>query len=281
LGQSSRTCAAEIDRARRKPPESLQAYDLMLRALPYLHGLGRHDLAQATRMLQKAIEIDPAYAPALAHLAWCHWLTVVQGWIKRDDQSVTEMVHLARTALARDNSDPEVLRLAGSVIARAAGDLTEGVGLLERAIILNPNDATALVQASTLHAYAGDTRTAVAYLERANRLNPLNQPPMFYFSYAMAQFVAGEHEAVVEWTAKALHQLPNRLASLRYRAASLGLLGRLEEGRHVVKRLLALVPDFTIAGAHRHIEFNMNNVFKTSGVADSFYEGLRRCGVPE
>jgi hypothetical protein len=78
-----------------------------------------------------------------------------------------------------------------------------------------------------------------------------------------------------------LHQSPNHLASLRYRATSLGLLGRLEEGREVVKRILALAPDFTIAGARLHIEFNMNNAYKTPGVADSFYEGLRRCGVPE
>ncbi len=273
--------AAEIERARRKPPESQQAYDLMLRALPHLHGLGRHDMTQATRILQNAIEIDPSYPPALAHLAWCHWLTVVQGWIKRDDQSVAEMVRLARTALSLDGNDPEVLRLSGGVIARAAGDLTEGIGLLERAITLNPNDATALVQAAGLHAYAGDTRTAVAYLERAGRLNPLNPPPMFYFAYAMAQFVAGDHEAVVDWTARALHQRPNHLASLRYRAASLGLLGRLEEGRQVVKRLFTLAPDFTIAGARQHVEFNMNNVFKTPGVADAMYEGLRRCGVPE
>ena len=61
----------------------------------------------------------------------------------------------------------------------------------------------------------------------------------------------------------------------------LGLLGRVEEGRHVVRRLLELVPDYTIARARRHFEFDMNNIFGTPGVADSFYEGLRRSGVPE
>ena len=107
------------------------------------------------------------------------------------------------------------------------------------------------------------------------------EPSTFYFAYALAHFVAGEHEAAVEWTGKALQEVPNHAASLRYRAASLGLLGRLEEGRQVVQRLLELVPDFTIARARRHIEFDMNNVFKTPGVADSLYEGLRRSGVPE
>jgi len=74
--------------------------------------------------------------------------------------------------------------------------------------------------------------------------------------------------------------LPNDAATLRYRAASLGLLGRLEEGRQVVQRLLALVPGFSITQARRHIEFGMNNPFRP-GIADTLYEGLRRCGVPE
>ena len=81
--------------------------------------------------------------------------------------------------------------------------------------------------------------------------------------------------------ARLLRQVPNHAASHRYRAASLGLLGRLEEGRQVVQRLLELVPNFTIARARRHIEFELNNPFKTPGVADALYEGLRRCGVPE
>lgn len=78
-----------------------------------------------------------------------------------------------------------------------------------------------------------------------------------------------------------LRQVPNHAASHRYLAASLGLLGRLEEGRQVVQRLLELSPNFTITRARRHIEFGLNNPFKTPGVADALYEGLRRCGVPE
>jgi hypothetical protein len=82
-------------------------------------------------------------------------------------------------------------------------------------------------------------------------------------------------------SAKALRYTQNSAEVLRYRAASLGLLGRLEEGRETVRRLLELVPDCTITRARRHIEFDMNNIFETPGVADTLYEGLRRCGVPE
>jgi hypothetical protein len=113
------------------------------------------------------------------------------------------------------------------------------------------------------------------------RLNPLDRSLDFYLGHALALFVAGEYEATIEWTGESLRHTPNHVAALRYQAASLGLLGRSEEGRQVVQRLLALVPNFTITRARRFIEFEVNNVFKTPGVADAFYEGLRRCGVPE
>ena len=111
---------------------------------------------------------------------------------------------------------------------------------------------------------AGTRVRITGQLMEADRLNPLNRTPFFYFVHALAHFVAGEHEAVVEWTAKALQERSNYAAALRYRAASLGLLDRLEEGRQVVQRLLTLAPDFTISRARRHIEYNMNNIFKNS-----------------
>ena len=231
--------------------------------------------------MRKAIEIDPGYAPALAALASCHWSNVSQNWVDRANPAVKEMIHLARAALALDGNDPEVLHRTSVIIALPGGDLSGAIALINKSIELNPNSATARETAGLLYAYAGDKQSAIAQLERSVRLNPINRTVDFYFAYALAHFVAGEHEAAVEWTGRALQDVPNHAASLRYRAASLGLLGRLEEGRQVVQRLLELVPDYTIARARRHIEFDMNNVFKTPGVADSFYEGLRRSGVPE
>ncbi len=182
----------------------------------------------------------------------------------RGDPAVAEMINLAQTALSLDSNNPELLLAAAQIIALPGGDPTGGLALINKSIALNPNDASGLAMAAYLHAYAGDTGITFAYLERAGRLNPLNRTPFFYFVHALAHFVAGEHEAVVEWTTKALQEQFNYAAALRYRAASLGLLDRLDEGRQVVQRLLAQVPDFTISRARRHIEYNMNNIFKTS-----------------
>jgi adenylate cyclase len=271
---------AEIQRAQRKPTENLRAYDLMLRAFPHFYNITRESIEEAKRLLRRAVEIDPAYAPGLAHLALCQWATVSQGWMDRSNPDVAEMINLARAALALDGNDPEILQIAATITALPGGDLSSGIALIQRSIGLNPNNARALGLAGALFAYAGDTKTAISYLERSSRLNPLNPMAHFYLAHVLVYFVAGEHEAVVEWTAKELQGRSNN-AVLRYRAASLGLLGRLDEGRQVVQQLLELVPDFTIARARRHIEFDMNHVFKTPGVADSLYEGLRRSGVPE
>jgi adenylate cyclase len=272
---------AEIQRAQRKPTGSLQAYDLMLRSWPPFLTRSREGQAEAERLLRSAIEIDPAYAPAMAFLAVCLWLKVSQCWMDRADTAVEEMIHLAQAAVALDGNDPDVLRRASYVIALPGGDLSEGIALINRSIELNPNNAATLEAAGMLYAYTGDKQSAVALLERSIRLNPINRTLDFYFGHALAHFVAREYEASVEWTGKALRQYPNHSASLRYRAASLGLLGRLEEARQVVQRLLELVPDYTVSRARRHIEFDMNNVFKTPGVTDALYEGLRRSGVPE
>jgi TolB-like protein len=148
--------AAETERARRKPVENLRAYDLMLRALPRLWTQTRDGVEDATRLLRGAIEIDPSYAPAAAYLAWCLWFTVSQNWIDRSDPAAADMVQLAQTSVTLDPDDPEVLTMAGGVIALPGGDLTEGILLSEKAISLNPNNAQALRQLGQLYAYAGD-----------------------------------------------------------------------------------------------------------------------------
>ncbi len=93
--------------------------------------------------------------------------------------------------------------------------------------------------------------------------------------------MAGRYEEALNWTEKALRESQHYAPALRYQAASLGLLGREKEGRHVVQHLLAIIPNFTVARARAHIDVDMHNVFKTPGVVDLFCEGLRRAGLPE
>jgi adenylate cyclase len=272
--------AAEILRAQRKPAANLQAYDLLLRALPPFHSWTRAGLTEAMRLLQQAVATDASYALGLAYLASCHFIAATQGWINPGSPTVAEMAPLVQSALALDPDDPEVLAIAGKITATVGGDLRGGIALLEKSLELNPNNAAALAAAALLQTYSGNTIAAILLLDRAVRHNPLDKYRLSNV-YMVAYFVAGEYERVVEWSAKALQSVPHSAVALRYRAASLGHLSRLEEGRQTVQRLLALAPNFTIAWIRRHLEDTGNNVFKTPGVADALYEGLRRCGVPE
>ena len=105
---------AEIERAQRKPPENLQAYDCVLRAMPLLRRRSREDLIEMEALLRRAIEIDPGYALALVFLAFCQFDMVVQGWA---DYASREIAELAQAAMQLDGADPEVLLRAGYLIA--------------------------------------------------------------------------------------------------------------------------------------------------------------------
>jgi tetratricopeptide (TPR) repeat protein len=233
------------------------------------------------RLLQQAVAIDPSYALGLAYLADCQWITMVRRLMDPGDPTVAEMVPLVRSALTLDPNDPEVLAIAGNITARIGGDLSGGIALLDRSLELNPNNAVALAAAAQLQAYSGDTATAISLLDRSARHNPLNWNYGVFSGYMITYFVAGEYEHAVEWSARALQEMPHSTVALRYRAASLGQLGRLEEGREVVQRLLAVFPNFTIIRYRRYLELYPNNVFRTPGVTDALCEGLRQCGAPE
>ena len=92
----------------------------------------------------------------------------------------------------------------------------------------------------------------------------------------MACFVDGDYARCLDWTAETLREDPTMYAVLRYRTAALALLGRLDEARNAVDQLLALNPEMTIARCRRHVEVEMKNPFKRPGVAEAYYEGLRR-----
>jgi TolB-like protein len=271
--------AAEIQRARRKPAENPQAYDLLLRALPPFYGRTPAGLAEARRLLRQAVAIDPNYAPSLAYLAFCEWRTVIHGLIDPGDPTGAEWVALVQSALALDPNDPEVLAIAGEITARIGGDLSGGIALLDKSLELNPNNATALALAAALQIYSGNAAAAIALLDRSARHNPLDWNTHLYTGYTMAYFAAGEYEHAVGWSAKALQELPHAAVALRWRAASLGQLARLEEGRQAVQRLVAVVPNFTISRFRRLIADK--TLAKVPCVADALYEGLRRCGAPE
>jgi TolB-like protein/class 3 adenylate cyclase/tetratricopeptide (TPR) repeat protein len=273
---------AEIERAQRKHTDSLHAYDLMLRALAHFRTYNHAAMVEAIRLLRMAAAIDPNYAMSFALHAHIVHLMTSQGWLSRPNPQIDEAVRLARLAVSLGKDDAEVLSTSAISIALPGGDLLGGLALSEQALFFNPNSAHALSVNAILFAYAGDIDASIASAERATRLSPFdNVIAIKPFSRALAHFVGGDYKEVLDWTGRALRVEPMHGASLRYRAASFGLLNRLEEGQEVVRQLLSARPEFTIARARAHIELDLSSPFRKPGVAESLYEGLRRVGVPE
>jgi TolB-like protein/class 3 adenylate cyclase len=273
---------AEIERALRKPTESLEAYDLVLRGRSVSEAMRRDSLEEAARLYRRAIAADPNYALAYALLARTLWIIVSMHWAKPSADELVGYADFARTAVRLGQADSETLCTAANMIALPGGQLEEGIAIIDRALALNPNSADALAVSGMLRAYAGDTEMAFRHLKEADRLSP----PGAYiitkaFGFYLACFVDGDYAAVLDWTAQSLRRHPTNAVTLRYRAAALGLLGRLGEARQTVDRLLVVSPGLTISRYRRHVEVEMQNPFKRPGVVDAYYEGLRRAGLPE
>jgi TolB-like protein/class 3 adenylate cyclase len=272
---------AEIERVQSKPAGNLEAYDLVLRAMALARTLRRPEMEQALGLLRQAVQIDPSYARGMAVLSRCCWIFVAQGFEHRDNPLVADMIEVAQRALALDPADSMVLTVAAFTLGVPGDDMETGLALVEKATNLNRNNADAFRVGGNLYAYKGEIDRAVEHQEQCDRLNPLYAGWNGSLVYPIAYFGVGDHEKVVDWTARILRERPNVAAALRYRAASLGLLGRTEEARQVIARLLEHAPGYTVSEVRRHHEFDMNNPFKRPGVAESLYRGLRLAGLPE
>jgi hypothetical protein len=126
-----------------------------------------------------------------------------------------------------------------------------------------------------LYAIAGSVETAIGYLDCAARLNPLDRMWVGSLGYSIAYFVAGRYDDVLNVTERALREWPIYQSFMTYRAASLALLGRVQEGKQVVQRLLSVAPRMTVSG------MRATSLFRKPGVADALFEGLLRVGLPE
>lgn len=276
-----RLVAAEIERLQHETPGSSRSYDLLLGALAKGASRSRAGMEQAIRLLRQAVARDPDYALAHAHLASLLWLMVAQGWSHASNAEVADMLEVGTAALALDANHPEILLLVSPLMGTRATDLDRSIAMVEQSIQLNPNSAASWRMLGLFQAYAGDINAALANQANADKINPMDRGVMYSHGSVLSHFFAGDHEAVVDSTSKLLLGLPDFIPALRYRAASLGRLGRVDEGRRVVRGIRDMAPGFTIAWARRHFELDQNNMIKTPGAQEAFYQGLRLAGVPE
>lgn len=267
---------AEIERAKRKPTESLGAYDYYLRAMAKLHSGSREAVEQALSMLYKAIELDPEFASAYGMAAWCHFWRKLNGWMTDRPSEIAEGIRLARLAVSLGRDDAVALTRGGHALSHLAGELDSGIALLDRARLLSPNLAPAWYLGGTLRALHGETEAAIKDLSHAVRLSPLD-PEMFRMQVgmALANFFARHFDVAAQWAEKALGNLPSLLVGVALLAASLAHVGRMDEAQLAMQRLRELDPTMRLS--------NLKDWLPIKRPEDlaSFANGLRLAGLPE
>jgi tetratricopeptide (TPR) repeat protein len=267
---------AEIDRAKRKPTENLDAYDYVLRGLASAYQWTREATSEALRLSYKAMELDPEYASAYSLAAGCYAWRRANGWMSDIAREIAETARVARRATDLGKDDAVALAWGGWALAFVVQDLDGGASSIDRALILNPNLATAWSVGGIVKIYLGEPDAGIVHLAHAKRLNPLDQ---FLFAMevgiGLGHFCAGRYEEGASWADKSLQHLPNYPGALRVAAASKALAGRLEQAQKAIGCLRKVDPSFRVS--------SLRDVVPLRRLEDlaRFEEGLRKGGLPD
>jgi TolB-like protein len=225
---------AEITRAARKPTGSLSSYDLYLRALPLSRIPHRERLAEACALLERAIEHDPNFAPALTLLARCYGTLVTTGWSGEEDRR--RGLELARQGVREAPDDAAVLATGGAAIVLLSSDWRDGAPFIERAVTLNPGDAFAHYYRAFLHLHRGEPEPAITECQTALRLDPLSDRRAVLGLYnGMARFQQGRFAAAAPLLKDATTEIGSPM-SWSMLAATLGQLGDVENAARALAR---------------------------------------------
>jgi TolB-like protein len=265
--------AAEIEHVKRKRPDSFDAYDLVLRALPEVYTCMPAGAAKSLAFIERALVIEPSYALAHGVAAWAHEILFVRDGMQEENRRGA--IEHAHAAITNGRSDPMALTFGAFSVAIVEHDRMAAFDAFEEALKLCPSCAPAYIFGSAPLSFAGQSERAIDWGKRALRLSPFD--PMNYVAYhgiAVGNFHLGRHEEAANAARKAIQLNPNFSFSYALLAAPLAKLGRIEEAKGAVARLRELQPNFSI---RRQCEA----VGILPAVATPLIEALRLAGMAE
>jgi adenylate cyclase len=267
---------SELRRVMRKHPESLDAYECVLRGLDLLYRPVPDPWCEALPLFERAIALDPRYATAYALAATCHGERFYEGTSSDPKADNMEAERLSRLALSFDRFDPLALSLCGHIRSWLFHDYDHAIELFDRALAANPSAAIAWLRSSATFAYIGEPREARRRVEIGLRLSPYDAHVFFSYGLAgLAAYAAGDWAEAASWGRRAMAANPRFVGNLRFLAASLAACGQLEDARDVGRRLLQVNPTF------RARAFAEGHAFKDPDQRRLFGEHLVKAGLPE
>jgi TolB-like protein/tetratricopeptide (TPR) repeat protein len=263
---------AEIERVRRKRPDSLDAYDLVLRATPHIYMVMPGEAMKAVPLLEEALALDPGYAGAHGLLAWCHEVLFVRAGCKEENRLAA--IRHARAAVSLGRDDATALALGAFVIAMVEHDRDTAIESFEQALALSPSSSYALFLGCAVLAYAGEAERAIDWGTRALRISPFDRLAFTPFhALAVAHFMRGRYEEAANAARRAIQFNPNFSVSHSFLAAALAKLGRIEEAKAAAAQVLALDPSFSSSPFCAAIAM-------TPALTDAFVKAWGEAGLP-
>jgi TolB-like protein/class 3 adenylate cyclase/Flp pilus assembly protein TadD len=232
--------AAEMRRSAARSTIDLTAYDLYLRALAAFFPITKERVFEALGLLDQAIAIDRHYGPALSLAAICHMAAVRDGWTEEAGRSQCKAIEFARQALEISENDPRILSNAALVLAHFGEDMGAMIGLIDRALGLNPSYARGWNLSGGLRLWAGQPDVAIEHLETARRLSPREPVGAPLSMIGGAYFFKRRFEEAAAKLLLSVQDHPGYPPAYRYLAACYAHMGQLAEARVIVARLRAI-----------------------------------------
>jgi adenylate cyclase len=265
--------SAEAQSYRRQPPNSLDAWGLVVRGMMALISFTKDNLDTAVDLASRAIEIAPDFglaygvrAFALGYRAYTQW---GQDWYKDAKQASADI----KRAVALQGDDPTILFLVGGASWFMARVRT-GIGLLERAVQLNPNLAMAHGLLGLGYASIDRPNEGLEHAGLAFRLSPRDpMAHLFFGAQALCKFVAGDFSGAILSAEAGLRINTDSSDNYLYMAAALAELGQAERAKKQIERALRIVPKISLGVIARGIP---------EGTGwERYHAGLRKAGLPE
>jgi adenylate cyclase len=267
--------SAERGRARRKPTESLGAWESYQRGLWHAYRFTAAENTEAQSHFRRAIAGDPNFAPGHAGLAYALFLSVMLGFGGDAGASVAEASEAAHRAITLDPEDAFGQATVGRVY-QMKGEHEAAVSAYEKALSLNPNYASAHYGLGWTLIYSGRPEAGLPAVDEAIRLSPRDPMLWGFLTLKGLAFVAMDrHQEALTWIRKALRQSNVGVRTHVFEVIALAHLGRIEEAKQALQRVYTVKPDFDMD----FVRATAKMMHPSS--AKHYIEGLRKAGLLE
>jgi len=265
----------EQDRARRKPPGRLDAWDLLQRGTWHYWRREQDDAEKAEKLMLSAIELDPDFSLAYASLCEVYYINLYHGWTDAPEETLGHAIQVGRKAVSLDDKDA----FAHFALGRAhtlQGDYEPAIAELEKALSLNPNFAIAYYGLGMALYRSGHAREALPFFHRAIRQSP-NDPLLFGFEgiIGAAHFQLGENIEALEWCKRASRHPTSSFWTHTYLALTLFNLNQFDKARLALNDALRKQPDLSLTSFSEMLK-HFHPAYR-----EAILVGLREAGLPE